>query len=171
MLHHVVHRLECHQVGGLLHSRRQRSSDLSAEPDARHLGRVERGDVVRQRCREPAIPHWCGLQVVGEPSDLGGGVPQADVELLGILLVGSARSHSLAQRLGRKPCSGKQRGNAIVQVAPQPRAFLGNCPQGSSSRRLQLGVATQCIDQSGGLVGELVEQCPVYPAVRFTGGV
>ena len=50
---HVVQRLEHDEVGGLGMPGRQWSGDVGMEADFRHLGCVERGDVVGQRRFEP----------------------------------------------------------------------------------------------------------------------
>jgi hypothetical protein len=78
---------------------------------------------------------------MGKAPDLGGGIPQAEGKPLGIFVVGCTRGHALAQRLGRQPGAGQQRGDAIMQVPAQPSALLRHCLQDSSARRLQLGVA------------------------------
>ena len=101
--------------------------------DLWHLGCLERGDVVCQRCLEPAIVYWCGLQVVREPPDFGGGVPQPGGEPFGVFLVGGAGGHAFAQCFGGQSGSGQQWGDAIVQVAAELGTFLGDGLEGLSA--------------------------------------
>jgi hypothetical protein len=57
-----------------------------------------------------------------------------------------------------------------MQVAAKLGAFIGDRVQGAPAHRLQFAVPTQGVDETGGLVGELVEQRPVRPAVGLAGG-
>jgi hypothetical protein len=118
MADHTVQRFEHHQIGPLLDCRWQRSGNIGAELDRRHLGCIQRGNVVRQRGLEPAVADRSGLEIMGEAADLGGGVPQARGQPFGVLLVWRTSGHALAQGLGRESCSGQQRGDSIMQVAP-----------------------------------------------------
>jgi hypothetical protein len=119
----------------------------------RNVGSVECGDVVRKRRLKSSIVDWCGLQIVSKLSDLGGGVSQPGSESLGVLLVGRTRGHSLSQCLGSQPRSSKERGDAVMQIPTQPGTLLRKGLYGPPSRRLQLAIATQSVDQGGGFVG------------------